>query len=111
MTEIIDKETLKQALREVLAEMGINNRTTALMKHTPRDWQDTTHAYQSIGLDTSEQLRKLVRDGTLRIGIEVRDRRLSDREKPRYQFHIQKCKERLAQNPAQRRTRKRKSVA
>ena len=108
----ITKAELKQALREVLIEMGYTNATPikATTRNTPRDWHDTTTAFELIGLDSSEQLRKLVRDGALRIGIEVRDRRLTDREKPRYQFHIEKCKERLAQSPAKR-TRRKKGVA
>jgi hypothetical protein len=103
---------IKQAVREVLIEMGYTTpvKPTSI-KTTPRDWHDTTTAFGLIGLDTSEQLRKLVRDETLRIGIEVRDRRLNNREKPRYQFHIEKCKERLAKHPSQRSTRKKKSAA
>lgn len=104
----IDMETIKEAIRQVLDERGIF--------HTPpqpidrREWYDTTDAYSLIGLNTSAQLRKLTTDGTFRIGIEVRDRRLNNREKPRYQFHIERCKQRLETLPAKR-TSKKKSAA
>ena len=104
----VDIELIKEAVRQVLDERGIHQ--TPPQPIDRREWYDTTDAYQLIGLDTSAQLRKLTSDGTFRIGIEVRDRRLNDREKARYQFHIERCKQRLETLPAKR-TRKKKSAA
>jgi hypothetical protein len=105
---LVDIELIKEAVRQVLDERGIYQ--TPPQPINKREWYDTTDAYPLIGLNTSAQLRKLTSDGTFRIGIEVRDRRLNDREKPRYQFHIERCKQRLETLPAKR-TRKKKSAA
>ncbi len=104
----IDIELTKEAVRQVLDERGIHQ--TPPQPIDRREWYDTTEAYELVGLKTSDQLRKLTRDGTLRVGIEVRDRRLTNRQKPHYQFHIERCKERLQTLPAKR-TAKKKSVA
>jgi hypothetical protein len=93
----VDIELIKEAVRQVLDERGLYRQPI-----DRREWYDTTDAYQLIGVNTSAQLRKLIGDGTFRIGIEVRDRRLNDREKARYQFHIELCKQRLETPPAKR---------
>jgi hypothetical protein len=96
----VDIELIKEAVRQVLDERGLYQ--TPPQPIDRREWYDTTDAYQLIGVNTSAQLRKLISDGTFRIGIEVRDRRLNDREKARYQFHIERCKRRLETPPAKR---------
>lgn len=105
----IPLELIKEAIRQVLDERGIHQ-TPPPQPTSKKEWYDTTDAYELVGLKTSDQLRKLTRDGTLRIGIEVRDRRLTNRQKPHYQFHIERCKERLQTLPAKR-TAKKKSAA
>lgn len=107
----IPLELIKEAIRQVLDERGIHiHQTPPPQATSKKEWYDTTDAYELVGLKTSDQLRKLTRDGTLRVGIEVRDRRLTNRQKPHYQFHIERCKERLQTLPAKR-TAKKKSVA
>lgn len=101
-------ELIKEAVRQVLDERGVYQ--TPPQPINRREWYDTTDAYSLIGLDSSKQLRKLVGDGVFRTGIEVRDRRLSDSRQPRYQFHIERCKERLATLPSKRFVKK-KNVA
>lgn len=101
MTEkLISESQLKQAVREVLAEMlGLN------MPEQPtplRQWYDTDPAYHLLGLDDAEQLREAVRSGLLRLGNEVRDRRKPKGKLPRYQFHIEKCQKRLSEKPERR---------
>ena len=98
--KLIPESQLKQAVREVLAEMlgmAIQPQISPL-----RQWYDTDPAYQLLGLDEAEQLREAVRSGLLRVGHEVRDRRKPQAKLPRYQFHIEKCQQRLAERPEQR---------
>ncbi|PSB15975.1 hypothetical protein C7B61_00960 [filamentous cyanobacterium CCP1] len=101
MTErFIPENELKQAVREVLAEMlGLDaiSQASAL-----RQWYDTDPAYQLLGLDDAEQLREAVRSQLLRLGHEVRDRRKPNAKLPRYQFHIEKCQKRLSERPERR---------
>jgi hypothetical protein len=98
--KLIPESQLKQAVREVLAEMlGIPPTTPA---HSTRQWYDTDPAYHLLGLDDPEQLRDGVRSGLFRLGHEVRDRRKPQAKLPRYQFHIEKCQQRLAERPERR---------
>lgn len=96
----ISEQQLKQAVREVLAEMlGVSSEQPASGQ---RQWYDTNSAYALLGLDTAEQLREAVRSGLLRVGQEVRDRRKPQAKLPRYQFHIEKCQKRLSDKPERR---------
>ena len=104
----IDIELLKEAVRQVLDERGLYR--TPPQPIDRREWYDTTDAYQLIGVNTSVQLRKLISDGTFRIGIEVRDCRLNDRKKARYQFHIERCKQRLETPPAKRKAQRKQKL-
>ena len=97
---LIPMSLLKQAVREVLAEM-LGVQATA---QEQRQWYDTDPAYELLGLDDPEQLRDAVRSGLLRIGHEVRDRRKPRAKLPRYQFHLEKCHRRLLEKPEKRKT-------
>ncbi len=90
----IVQDTVKQVLSEML---GLNT------IQTQRQWYDTEQAYHRLDLDSAEQLRTMVRDGTLRLEHEVRDVRSPGSQIPRYQFHIEKCSTRLLQRPEKRR--------
>ncbi|WP_445634610.1 Helix-turn-helix domain-containing protein [Nostoc sp. DSM 114161] len=101
--KLVDDEQLraitKDAVKEVLVEMlGLNT------IQTQRQWYDTEQAYSRLDLDSAEQLRIMVRDGTLRLEHEVRDVRSPNSQVPRYQFHIEKCSTRLLQRPEKRRS-------
>jgi hypothetical protein len=97
---MIPESQLKQAVREVLAEMlGVNNSGSA---SSQRQWYDTDPAYELLDLDNAEQLREAVRSGLLRVGHEVRDRRKPNARLPRYQFHLDKCRKRLSERPEKR---------
>jgi hypothetical protein len=97
----ISEQQLKQAVREVLAEMlGV---ATVQSSATQRQWYDTSSAYSLLGFDDAEQLREAVRSGLFRVGQEVRDRRKPQSKLPRYQFHIEKCQKRLSEKPERRR--------
>ncbi len=101
--KLIPEHQLREAIREILAEMlGV----AATAQHPNRRWYDTEQAYPLLGLDSAEQLRIMVRDGTLRIGHEVRDVRSPNSTVPRYQFHIGNCDIRLASPPEKRRGKK-----
>ena len=100
MTEkFIPESQLKQAVRDVLAELLLGMQPT-----TPanRQWYDTDPAYQMLGFDHPNQLREAVRGGLLRLGHEVRDRRKPNAKIARYQFHLEKCQKRLSEKPERR---------
>jgi hypothetical protein len=60
---------LKQAVREVLAEMlGVGIEQAAAAN---RQWYDTGSAYSLLGFDDAEQLREAVRSGLFRVGHPV----------------------------------------
>ncbi|MBN3951272.1 MAG: hypothetical protein HWQ38_34290 [Nostoc sp. NMS7] len=103
---LIPKSQLREAIREILAEMlGVNTTTP---QQSQREWYDTNPAYRLLGLSSSKQLRKMVADGILRVGRddEVRDVRSPDAKLPHYQFHLTKCEARLATPPVKRKGRK-----
>ena len=90
---LIPSSQIREVVRILLAEIQI----------VPgKQWYDTTPAYSLLGLDSAGRLRMMVRDGTLRLGIEVRDIRLQDAIKPHYQFHISKCEARFLEPPEKR---------
>lgn len=96
------KAIVEGIVKETLAQMlGVAATNTAT-----RLWYDTDPAYSLLGLDSAEQLRVMVRDETLRVGIEVRDVRSHNSQIPRYQFHVEKCEERLLTPPTKRRGKK-----
>lgn len=92
------KTLIKEAVREVLEESE--------KLHTQREWYGTNSAYKLLGLDNPEELRVMVRDGRLRVGHEVRDKRSPNSQIPRYQFHLAKCQERLLIPPERRKIKK-----
>jgi len=75
---------------------------TAPTSPANRQWYDTDPAYQMLGFDHPKQLREAVTSGLLRIGHEVRDRRKPNGKLPRYQFHLDKCQQRLSVRPEKR---------
>ncbi|MFO0052547.1 MAG: hypothetical protein ACK53Q_06330 [Dolichospermum sp.] len=64
-------------------------------------WLNTATAAMVLG-KKPETLRKMVRKGTLRLNIEVRDDRPKSATKPVYIFDIAKCEERLLTPPEKR---------
>ncbi|MEH1808529.1 hypothetical protein [Nostoc sp.] len=105
---LIPESQLRDAIKEILAEMlGVN----ATAAQPNRQWYDTENAYFPLGLNSAEQLREMVRSGLLRIGIEVRDVRSPNSQLPRYQFHIEKCEARLSMPPEKRLVKKDKKTA
>ncbi|MFM6554887.1 MAG: hypothetical protein ACKPGL_06270, partial [Dolichospermum sp.] len=64
-------------------------------------WLNTAAAAAVLG-KRKEQLRKMVKDGRLRLHEEVRDDRPKRATRPVYMFHIQKCKKRLLTSPEER---------
>ncbi|MEH2201149.1 hypothetical protein [Nostoc sp.] len=112
-TERLIRESELEAIvdrlvREKLAEMlGVQTTTKA-----QNQWHDAEAAYPLLGLKSADQLREMVRNGNLRLkkrGLEeyeVRDLRSPNSQKPRYQFHIEKCEARLLERPEKRRGKK-----
>jgi hypothetical protein len=99
---LIPESQLREAIREILAEMLGINVTTQSQKR----WHDTEQAYSILGLKSVKQLREMVGSGLFRIGHEVRDVRSPKSQVPRYQFYIEKCEARLALPPEERRGKK-----
>lgn len=89
---LIPESQIREVVRILLAEVQMPE----------RQWYDTTPAYSLLGLDSAETLRIMVREGMLRLGIEVRDIRLHGSTKPHYQFHLAKCEARLLEPPEKR---------
>ncbi|BBD69555.1 hypothetical protein NIES4072_31120 [Nostoc commune NIES-4072] len=101
------KAIVEDMVKDTLAQMlGVN--ATA---QPSRQWYDTDPAYSLLGLNSDEQLRVMVRDGTLRLGYEVRDVRSPNSQTPRYQFHLEKCEARLSLPPEKRQIKKDKKSA
>ena len=95
---LIPKSQIKEAVREVLAEMlGVQHQDRI------RQWYDIIEAYSLLDLKSAKQLREMIRSGLLRIGHEVRDRRSPGSRIARYQVHIQRSLERLQKPPEKRR--------
>jgi len=64
-------------------------------------WLNTAAAAAILGKNP-DQLRRMVRDGRLRLKHEVRDDRPKGAEKPVYMFHVNKCQQRLLTPPEKR---------
>ena len=114
----ITKAELKQALREVLIEMGFTNTTPIRKPRKPAqqkdelgEWETTARAWKAIGYSSAEELRKYTRSGFFQYGIDYTDGRLPGREKTSYKFHIENCKKKWKVLPEKRKTYKRKSAA
>lgn len=110
------KSDLKQALREVLLEMGFTNATPMPGKspNEPEElgeWEITTRAWKAIGFASAEELRRAVRAGFFQYGVDYTDARLPGREKAAYKFHIENCKKKWKLVPEKRKTYQRKSAA
>lgn len=71
---------------------------------TERDieYLPTNKAYKRLGFASSAQLRETVRNGTLRLGKEVQDRRSLGKAYSSYYFNISACIQRLNSDPEAR---------
>lgn len=100
---------------EALIEAKVNRRMADLLMELAQqlganpdhyreqqEWFDTESAYKPLGLKTAKSLRELVITGDLRLGKEVRDRRKKGSKIARYQFHLKRCQQRLAELPEKR---------
>ncbi|MEH1821510.1 MAG: hypothetical protein V7L31_20925 [Nostoc sp.] len=106
ITERLIPESQIEALVEKLVKKKLAEMLGVNVSQPQRQWYDTEDAYSILALNTTEQLREMVRSGLLRIGYEVRDVRSPSSQIPRYQFHIEKCEARLLQSPEKRRSKK-----
>jgi hypothetical protein len=95
---LIPESQLKQAVREILAEMlGVQSQQPGRRKAYP-----TSQAYKLLGYDSPSQLYDAVESGLLRVGKEVQDRRKPQAVNARYYFDIEACQKRLAESPERR---------
>lgn len=85
----------------LIPESQLREIVRSLIQTPKNQWYDTDPAYTLLGL-SAKRLRIMVRDGTLRLGTEVRDIRLRASTKPHYQFNIEKCNSRLLELPEKR---------
>lgn len=91
--EALVEAVVRRELRKLLAPLGDTE---------PDEWVDANEASKLLGLPSNRALYEAITSGLLRLGKEVRDRRLPGRKKPRYQFHIASCQKRLEQPPTKR---------
>ncbi|MDA0673050.1 MAG: type IV toxin-antitoxin system AbiEi family antitoxin domain-containing protein [Cyanobacteria bacterium] len=77
-------------------------------RHSLRDhlgqqqpWQFTAAAATALGISAT-QLRRLRRNGLFKVGHHYRDTSLPGSDKPRWQWHIERCTRALATPPEQR---------
>jgi hypothetical protein len=100
MPEIEVNDELKEAVRQVLAEILLGG---SVPSYAPtREYYPTSEAWKLLGYKNVGQLYDAVKAKLLRIGIEVEDRRIPDAQLPKYFFHIEKCKKRLSTPPEKR---------
>lgn len=94
----LDREQAKACLMEfpldLLAEVLVEKLKTAPSFQASKQWFNTDPAWRYLGLNSAEQLRRLRRKGIFRCGIEYR---IVESE---YQFHIERCSQRLGADPA-----------
>lgn len=96
MERLIPESQLREAIREILAEMlGING-------GSERQFYPTSQATKKLGYDHPDQLLGAISSGLFRIGKEVQDRRKPNAQKARYYFDLEKCRKRLAELPEKR---------
>ena len=94
---LIPMSWLKQAVREVLAEM------LGVQTCPPRcQFYPTSKAWRELGYSCQKQLYDAVNSGLLRVGYEVEDRRRPQSRLPRYYFDIERCQKRLRELPEKR---------
>lgn len=91
MIETIVKRELRKILSLLADDTGAD------------EWVDAHAAAKHLGFPNAKALYDAVSKGLLRVGTEVRDRRIPGRKKPRYQFHLGNCHKRLKADPEKRR--------
>jgi hypothetical protein len=93
-----DHDQIKQAVREVLAEMlgasGTDKQT---------GWVSLKDAVEPLGYPSYKALHKDVAAGVFRMGKELRDRRKLEAKRARLQINLERAQKRLMEDPANRR--------
>jgi hypothetical protein len=105
-TVILSRQELNNVINEAVnaAMTEFQNLFIEVMgRETGRgnQWLNTAAAAAILGKNP-DQLRRMVRDGRLRLKHEVRDDRPKGAEKPVYMFHVNKCQQRLMTPPEKR---------
>lgn len=67
------------------------------------EWLDLKDAFALLGFPSQKALRDAIRDGLLRQGHEVRDRRKPGAQNARYQVNVELSQKRLNAQPDKRR--------
>ena len=70
--------------------------------HKDIEYLPTAKAYLTLGYSSQQKLRDAISDRTLRLGIEVQDRRSPDSSYASYYFNIPACIKRLNTPPEKR---------
>lgn len=97
--DAIIEQAVKRLEKLFIESMGSNSAATDVA--LGKKWMETKEAAFTLGKRPS-QLREMVKDGRLRLGIEVRDDRPKNAINPVYVFHVEKCEKRLLTPPEKR---------
>lgn len=92
------EQAVKRLEKLLIESMGGSPATPVVLG---KKWMEAREAASMLG-KKPRQLREMVRDGRLRLGIEVRDDRPKNAINPVYVFHIEKCEKRLLTPPEKR---------
>jgi hypothetical protein len=95
-------EMVKQTLADMLQVTPLTHATS-----TP-EWAITQEAWQFLSLRSAEALRRKLRAGWFDYGVHYRHTNGDpDSLKPEYEFHIENCRNRLAEKLSKRRGQRR----
>lgn len=93
--EALIKATVRRELKQILSPLVVDDEQEG--------WVDVNRAVTLLGYPSAKAIYEDIAAGLLRVGKEVVDRRKPGRKKPRYQFDIEACRDRLKGNPSTRR--------
>lgn len=92
----LSEQDIRFIIRDELRQMvGLNQAPDI-------EWLPTAQAYQKLNYPSAASLREAVKNGNLRLGTEVQDRRSPESIYPQYYFNYPACVARLNTPPEKR---------
>jgi hypothetical protein len=98
-----DIHHIRQIVKQEIRNSAKSQAKTKAQKPTKRqrkatkkiesEWCDTSPAFGILGLESAQKLRNLIKNQTLQPNIHYRN--AGTNKKPKYQFHIKKCREKI----------------
>lgn len=99
----MDRDELKQIVREVVWEMVAATMGVTQPESTTEQWVSLKSAWKPLGYPSYDALYKDVQSGLFRQGKELCDRRKPGARIARLQIDLVAARKRLRENPAKRR--------